>query len=174
MDIEIFVLWTVFQSSPHHWSLVTCPSWQIETRCGLSWKPSHHRNPRHYEMIGWARTGNGSHNKLVSTYEEIECQNHSSHENYKGKITENELFLVKRLLLVQIHVKQARKVGFGQDILYQDTKSHSSETYSATCSSRYRIGIPNPISTENGWSTVWTPGLSCRTAMFAFLTPLGA
>ena len=33
---------------------------------------------------------------------------------------------------------------------------------------------PNPISAENRYSTVWMPGLSCRTAVFSFLTHLGA
>ena len=55
------------------------------------------------------------------------------------------------------------------------------KTYPATCSSQYRNyfvyrrsnGIPNPISTENGGSTVWAPGLSCRTAVFAFLSHFG-
>ena len=34
--------------------------------------------------------------------------------SYKGNITENKLFLVKRFLLVQIHVKQTRNVGLAR------------------------------------------------------------
>ena len=51
--------------------------------------------------------------------------------SYKGKLPKTKLFLANRFFLVQTHVKQTRNVGFGYDVLYQNTKLHSSQDLSS-------------------------------------------
>ena len=68
-------------------------------------------------MTRCASPGNGSHNKLSSTYIGGDKLTGSVQSlellSSKGKITEKQVIPSQEVLLEQTHVKQTRNVGFG-------------------------------------------------------------